>query len=78
MTTGNDRKEAGAAIDTETCEIRVWWAPDFDQYLTDDDPIIAGVSRQLFVRSPERGGWINEVDLPPEKYEALRARIGRE
>jgi hypothetical protein len=73
-----NRRAAGAAIDIETCEIRCWYAPDFDPYDIGDRAIEGCASRQLFVRSADSDGWINECSLPAGKYKALRARIRRE
>jgi len=76
-----NRKEAGRVIDIETCEIVCMHANYFDPYGTypfDDDPP-DDLSEQCrdhfvkcwFVRSEESDGWIFELDLPPEKQQAI-------
>jgi hypothetical protein len=73
------RKEAGAAIDIETCELGRWYAYDLDPYGTRDlldEEQQVGTNR--WVRSPQSRGWINEEDLPLEKFKAMYARISRE
>src|SRR5882724_9797614 len=73
------RKEAGLAIDIETCELRHWKAPDADPYGVRSDlpPDIQRVVSNCFVRSPASNGWINEADLPMEKVWAMCARLDR-
>jgi len=76
------RKQAGAAIDIETCEIGQWHAYDLDPYgmryrfgeLPDE---LQQVGRNEFVRSPTSNGWISTDDLSAEKVKALYARIER-
>jgi hypothetical protein len=71
------RKDAGAAIDIATCELR-WWRVDiFNPYEIPRPrhPICHEIAIEPFVRSPDSRGWINEQDLPPEKYRVLRERL---
>jgi hypothetical protein len=79
------RKEAGRAIDIETCELRWWYANDFDPYgILNDlgdlpmprDECLTG--RNFFVRSPESRGWVWEGDLSSETGHAMYDRINRE
>ena len=84
-----NRKEAGRVIDIETCEMASWHVNYFDPYATfpfDDDlsdnPLLEqardDISECWFVRSEESGGWIEWGDLPPEKQQAMDARVERE
>jgi hypothetical protein len=76
-----NRREAGRVIDIETCEIIVFYCNYFDPYESypfDDDPPDHGSQKcrddwspWYFVRSEESGGWICELDLPPEKRQAI-------
>jgi hypothetical protein len=76
------RKQVADAIDIETCEIGWWYANVLDPYgihealgeLRDDEMC---VGRNRFVRSPASRGWVSTHDLPPDKFEALDARIER-
>jgi hypothetical protein len=74
------RKAAGAAIDTETCELGKWYAHDADPYGADDDldEEMCQIGTNRWVRSPESKGWVNEQDLPPEMVGAMYERIHRE
>lgn len=77
-----NRKEAGRAIDIETCELGRWAAYDADPYgLQDRKGELRESMKQLgtnrFVRSPESNGWICENDLPVEKVRAMYDRIDR-
>jgi hypothetical protein len=77
------REEAGRAIDIETCELGRWAAQDADPYgiremLGELPEEMYQVGTNRFVRSPESHGWISEDDLPPDKFEAMYARIRRE
>jgi hypothetical protein len=68
------RKEAGQAINIETCELGSWYADDMNPY---DDQSSEGdwTSRHRFVRAPESRGWVHEGDLPPDAACALCARM---
>jgi hypothetical protein len=82
-----NRKEAGRVIDIETCEIMNLYCSDFDPYGTfpldeyphDDllEQLRDGASKCWLVRSEESEGWIVEADLPPEKRQAMHARLER-
>jgi hypothetical protein len=81
----DSRKEAGRAIDIETCEIGQWHVNEVDEYgireqLGELHPELVGISlnRWIFVRSPQSSGWISEGDLPLEKARAMYDRINRE
>ena len=78
------RKDAGAAIDIETCDLDSWYCHDLDVYgleerkdnLPEEEQIIG---RNYFVRSPDSNGWVHVDDLPLEISEsALRARMDRD
>jgi hypothetical protein len=75
------RKEAGRAIDIETCEVDRWAILDVDPYgileARGEDPYTQ-VGKGLWVRSPESHGWIFVDDLPPEKWKALSRRLNRD
>jgi hypothetical protein len=77
------RKEAGGAINIETCELGRWAANDCDPYglrelfgELPEEMMQVGTNR--FVRSPESRGWVWEGDLPTEKAGAMYARIQRQ
>ena len=74
------RKQTGAAIDIETCELGYWPAYDADPY--NANPALSDEIKQIgtnrFVRSPESCGWVWEGDLPPASAIAMYARIKRE
>lgn len=74
------RKEAGRAIDIETCELGQWGALDADPYGVRPDlpEEMKQVGRNRFVRSPESRGWVCEDDLPLASLKALYARMDRE
>jgi hypothetical protein len=73
------RKEAGRIIDIETCELGKWYAYDCDVYgVRDLPPEMRQVGTNRYVRLPESNGWINEEDLPVEKFRAMYDRIHRE
>jgi hypothetical protein len=77
------RKEAGSAIDIETCELGRWAAYDCDPYgllmakgeLPEE---MQQIGTNRFVRSPESRGWVSEDDLPVAKGIAMFDRIHRE
>jgi hypothetical protein len=71
------RKEAGAAIDIETCELDRWHADDDDRYGVNPDCEMLSMGRTYFVRSPTSNGWINEGHLPVEKIRAMYDRVER-
>jgi len=76
------RKEVGRKIDIETCELGQWPEYDCDVYglLNAQGELpeeMQQVGTNRYVRSPDSNGWINEEDLPPEKVEAMYARIER-
>jgi hypothetical protein len=63
------RKEAGRVIDIETCELGRWRAHDCDVYgVRDLPPEMQQIGTNRYVRSPTSNGWINEGDLPVEKF----------
>ena len=75
------RKEAGRKIDVETCEVKGFYCGLNDPYglrtdLSEEEMTCCSVKYD-FVRSPDSDGWIVSDDLPPEKQEALDARIAR-
>jgi hypothetical protein len=73
------RKEAGRVIDIETCELSRWGAYDCDMYRVRDlPPEMQQIGTNRYVRSPTSNGWINEEDLPVEKFRAMYDRIERE
>jgi hypothetical protein len=73
------RKEAGLAINIDSCELGRWYANDLDPYGVSRDPdLYVQVGTNRFVRSPESDGWVNEGDLPVEKVWAMYDRIDRE
>jgi hypothetical protein len=76
------RKEAGAAIDIKTCELGCWPAMDcypYDPFGEGEiNPYMTQVGTNRYVRSPDSNGWINEEDLPLEKFGAMYDRIHRE
>jgi hypothetical protein len=75
------RKEAGRAINIETCELGRWPANDMDPYgirETLGEEVYCQVGTNRFVRSPETRGWVWEGDLPAEKGKAMYDRIHRE
>jgi hypothetical protein len=75
------RKEAGRAIDIETCEVEHWFILDVDPYGIQEargkEPYTQ-VGKGLWVRSPESRGWIFADDLPSEKFRALFRRLNRD
>jgi hypothetical protein len=72
------RKEAGRVIDIETCELGKWAAYDCDVYgALDLPPEMRQIGTNRYVRSPTSNGWINEEDLPIEKFCAMYDRIKR-
>jgi hypothetical protein len=75
----SSRKEAGRAIDIETCELGRWHQYDCDVYGVHDlPPEMQQIGTNRYVRSPTSNGWINEEDLPVEKVRAMYDRIKRE
>jgi hypothetical protein len=77
------RKHAGQVIDIESCELGRWSTNEDDVYgiLTKlGDVVFEGyyVGKNRFVRSPDSNGWVSERDLPPDKRDALHARIRRD
>jgi len=74
------RKEAGRAIDIETCELGRWAAYDADPYGAQPDlpEEMKQVGTNRFVRSPESRGWVWEGDLPSASVQAMYERIHRE
>ena len=70
------RKDAGAKIDIETCEIGAWKALDLDPYGEGGLPEeFQQIGTNRYVRSPESRGWVHTEDLPSDKVEAMYARI---
>jgi hypothetical protein len=70
------RKEAGRAIDVATCEIMCDWGQIADPYgVGDRSPEADCIGQNIFVRSPDSGGWVSLDDLPEERARALHQRI---
>src|SRR5215831_4979468 len=66
----NGRKAAAANIDIETCEIRRLYVPEFDPYLrglSEDLATRIDLSKDLFLRSPDSGGWSGNAIFPRPK-----------
>jgi hypothetical protein len=78
------RKVAGKQIDIESCEIGWWYVNDADVYGIREElneppsEEESQYGRCRFVRSPQSDGWVSEYDLPPEKQDALYARLERQ
>jgi hypothetical protein len=73
------RKEAAKLIDVATCEITGCYGQILDPYgVLELTPEERCVGKNLFVRSPDSGGWVSISDLPEESSRALHERIERE
>jgi hypothetical protein len=82
-----NRREAGRLIDIETCELHSREAYAYDMRGIRDVYGVLGIPERrpetsklgidYFVSSPTSDGWISEQHLPPEKREAILARIPR-
>jgi len=74
------RKEAGGKIDIQICEIARWCVQTLDPYGVEPDlpEELQQFGLDLFVRSPDSGGWVSVHDLSQAKVDALYERIERE
>jgi hypothetical protein len=62
------RREAGQAIDINSCELGRWPADIADPYgVGDGTSEKKEIATERFVRSPTSNGWIHKNDLPIEK-----------
>ena len=74
-----ERKEAGKAIDVETCEIFWMHTEVLDPYgVHPVPPEMSCVGRSYFVRNKRGDTWVCTSDLPGDKLDALWKRIDRE
>jgi hypothetical protein len=73
-------KAEALAIDIETCVIGSWPGEECDPYGMSGLPLGIGAKLIMlrFVCCPTGGRWINEKDLPVEKFRAMYDRMRRE
>jgi hypothetical protein len=73
------RKDAGARVDIETCELGHWAAYDCDPYGARPDlpEEMQQIGTNRFVRSPESRGWVWEGDLSSDACRAMYERLAK-